>query len=110
MELLFVLFCGLVFGSFITCASWRLPRGEDVVVKASHCPQCSAKLTFKDLWPVLSWVCSKGACRHCGAKISARYPLTELATAALFLLIYARYGLTTPGIILALMAVALMVM
>ena len=110
IEVLFVLFCGLVFGSFITCASWRLPRDEDVVFKASHCPTCKAKLGFKDLWPVLSWLSSKGECRHCGARVSVRYPLIELITAILFLLIYSRYGLTAQGVILALLAVALLIM
>jgi len=109
-EFLFVLFSGFVFGSFVTLASWRLPLGEDIVVKPSRCPQCEARLGFRDLWPVLSWFTSSGKCRHCHAKISARYPLIEIATAALFLLVYARYGLTFPGILLALMGVALLIM
>src|SRR5271154_5209537 len=100
MTILFTLFCGLVFGSFITLASWRLPRGEDIIVKPSRCPKCENKLGFRDLWPVLSWALSKGKCRHCGTKVSARYPLIEIVTAALFLLVYSRYGITAPGIIL----------
>jgi leader peptidase (prepilin peptidase) / N-methyltransferase len=110
IEFLFVLFVGLAFGSFITCASWRLPREEDIVVKPSYCPTCNAKLGFKDLWPVFSWVASKGKCRHCKASVSARYPITELITGGLFLFIYARYGLTLQGIILAMMGVALLIM
>ncbi len=110
MELFFVLVIGLVVGSFITCASYRLPRDEDIIRKPSYCPHCNAKLTFKDLWPVASWAMSKGKCRHCAAKISARYPLVELATAAAFLLIYARYGMTAQGTTLALFAVALLIM
>src|SRR4051812_8689122 len=98
MELLFVLFAGLVFGSFVTCASYRLPLEQDIVVKPSYCPHCNARLGFKDLWPVLSWLTNRGKCRHCQVKVSARYPLTELATAALFLLVYAHYGLTGQGI------------
>jgi prepilin signal peptidase PulO-like enzyme (type II secretory pathway) len=34
--------------------------------------------------------------------VSARYPLTELATAGVFLLIYAQYGVTLQGVLLAL--------
>ncbi len=33
--------------------------------------------------PVLSWILSGGHCRHCGARISPAYPLTELAAAAI---------------------------
>ncbi len=110
LELLFVLFAGLCFGSFITCASYRLPLEIDVVKKPSYCPSCNAKLGFRDLWPVFSWVTSGGKCRHCSAKISIRYPLIEIATAIIFLLIYARFGLTPLGITVALMAVALLIM
>jgi leader peptidase (prepilin peptidase)/N-methyltransferase len=110
VEILFVLYCGLVFGSFVTCASYRLPLEQDIVSKPSYCPKCNAKLGFRDLWPVLSWVCSKGKCRHCKAPISVRYPLTEIVTAATFLLVYSRYGLTFSGVLVALMAVALLIM
>jgi leader peptidase (prepilin peptidase)/N-methyltransferase len=110
IEILFVLFCGLCFGSFITLASWRLPREEDIVVRPSRCPKCGARLGFKDLWPVLSWAVSGGKCFHCKSPVSLRYPLTELVTAGIFLLLYSRYGLTLPGIWLALLAVALLVM
>lgn len=110
IELLFVLFTGLIFGSFITCASYRLPRDLDVVKKPSYCPSCNTKLTFKDLWPVASWMMNKGKCRHCDAPVSVRYPLIELITTAVFLLLYARYGLSLQGMLLALFAVALLVM
>jgi len=110
ISLLFVLFSGLVFGSFVTLASYRLPLGEDILVRPSRCPKCETRLGFKDLWPVFSWLCSRGKCRHCKNPVSIRYPLTETATAALFLLIYARYDLTPPGIVLALMGVALLIM
>jgi prepilin signal peptidase PulO-like enzyme (type II secretory pathway) len=110
IEFLFVLFCGLAFGSFVTLASYRLPLEQDIVVKPSRCPKCETPLTFKDLWPVFSWVMSKGKCRHCGAPISARYPLIEIATAAVILLVYSTYGLSPLGIVLALMGVTLMVM
>jgi prepilin signal peptidase PulO-like enzyme (type II secretory pathway) len=110
IEFLFVLFCGLAFGSFVTCASYRLPLDQDIVRKPSYCPKCNVKLGFKDLWPVLSWVTSKGKCRHCAAPVSVRYPLTELATAAVFLAIYATYGLTPLSVVLALTGVTLMIM
>jgi prepilin signal peptidase PulO-like enzyme (type II secretory pathway) len=107
----FIIFCiGLIFGSFVTCASYRLPLGIDIVKKPSYCPNCETKLGFRDLWPVLSWLLSGGKCRHCGAGISPRYPLIELITGALFLFIYTRYGLIPQSFILMAAAVVLMIM
>ena len=106
----FVLLCGLAFGSLITLLTYRLPLGEDVVVKPSRCPKCETKLQFIDLLPIVSWLFTQGRCRYCHAPISLRYPLTELVTVTVFLLLYGQYGLTAQGVLLALMWTALMVM
>jgi prepilin signal peptidase PulO-like enzyme (type II secretory pathway) len=109
-ELLLVVIAGLAFGSFVTCASYRLPLGIDVVRKPSFCPTCATRLSFKDLCPVFSWVFTGGKCRYCAAKISLRYPLIEIVMSLIFILIYALCGLTLPAFILAGMAVCLMIM
>lgn len=110
LEYILVIAIGLAFGSFVTCMSHRLPLGEDVVKKPSYCPSCSAILTLRDLWPLFSWLLSLGKCRHCAAPVSIRYPLTEIATAFLFLLVYYKFGLSVQAFILCLMVVALMIM
>lgn len=74
---------GLVVGSFLNVVVYRLPRGISVVRPPSSCPSCEAQLTLVDLVPVLSWVALRARCRHCGAHVSERYPLVELATGAL---------------------------
>ncbi len=99
---------GLVWGSFITMLSYRLPRGEDVVFKASHCPRCAHRLGFFDLIPLCSWLINKGACRYCCAKISIRYPLIEATLALLFLQVYSQFGLSLQALLLALVAAFLL--
>ena len=42
--------------------------------------------------PVLSWLMLKARCSACGVRISARYPLIEIATAALFAGVAWRFG------------------
>jgi leader peptidase (prepilin peptidase)/N-methyltransferase len=49
------------------------------------CPSCGNVIRARDNVPVVSWLILRGRCRHCGARISPVYPLTELATGALFL-------------------------
>jgi leader peptidase (prepilin peptidase)/N-methyltransferase len=75
---------GLVFGSFLTVVIHRIPAGESIVRPRSRCPACGAEIRARDNVPVVSWVLLRGRCRACGERISAEYPLVELATAALF--------------------------
>src|SRR3954468_15901301 len=83
---------GLVIGSFLNVVIWRVPRGESVVRPASHCPGCGNEIGNRDNIPVLSWLLLRGRCRYCGRRISIRYPLVELATAALFAGFAVRFG------------------
>jgi leader peptidase (prepilin peptidase) / N-methyltransferase len=84
---------GLVIGSFLNVVIWRVPRGESVVSPPSHCPGCDAPIAPRDNVPVLSWLMLRGRCRHCHNPISVRYPLVELATGVLFVLMVVRFGL-----------------
>jgi prepilin signal peptidase PulO-like enzyme (type II secretory pathway) len=101
---------GLLFGSFATMASYRLPHGEDWVFKPSHCTSCSHRLGLLDLFPIFSWLSARGKCRHCHAKISARYPLTEALTAILFTVVYIKFGISLTAIAMALLVVSLVIM
>lgn len=83
---------GLVIGSFLNVVIYRVPRHESVVTPPSACPACQHQLAAKDNIPVLSWLLLRGKCRYCAAPISARYPLVELLTAVLFLLITLVFG------------------
>ncbi|GIU99651.1 MAG: prepilin peptidase [Actinomycetota bacterium] len=75
---------GLAFGSFLTVVIHRVPAGGSVVRPRSRCPSCGTAIRARDNVPVLSWLLLRGRCRSCGARISAAYPLTELATGLLF--------------------------
>ncbi len=75
---------GLVVGSFLTVVIHRMPAGESLVRPRSGCLRCGAEIAARDNVPVLSWLLLRGRCRSCGASISPVYPLTELATGALF--------------------------
>lgn len=76
---------GLLIGSFLTVVAHRVPRRESVVGPRSRCPACGAQIAAYDNLPVVSWLALRGRARCCGAAISKRYPLTELAVGILFL-------------------------
>ena len=83
---------GLVLGSFLNVVVHRLPRGESLVRPGSRCPACGRSIRPWENVPLLSWILLRGRCRGCGVRISWRYPVVELCTGILFLLVAARYG------------------
>src|SRR5271169_3737753 len=85
---------GLAFGSFLNVCVYRLPLDLSVVKPRSACPRCKRPIAFYDNLPVVSWLLLRGRCRHCQAKISARYLFVEVLTGALFLGCYAYFGPT----------------
>jgi len=102
---------GLAVGSFLNVVvyrvpkmlerSWRLQCHElmaanvptatpteqqptfNLAVPGSACPHCGHAIGVLENIPLLSFLAQKGRCKHCGAKISIRYPLVELLTAVL---------------------------
>ena len=98
----------LLIGSFLNVVIYRLPlilerewqaqcaemagqpapsaTGTETLTLAtprSFCPACKAPVRAIHNVPVVSWLALRGRCAHCGARIPARYPLVELATAVL---------------------------
>ncbi|AJQ56238.1 TPA: prepilin peptidase [Aeromonas hydrophila] len=70
------------------------PQQEErynLMVPRSACPHCGHAITAMENIPLLSWLWLKGRCRECQAPISARYPLVELLTALLSLVVAATY-------------------
>lgn len=108
---------GLLVGSFLNVVVYRLPRmlerqwaadcaeltGAPVpeeaperfnlLVPRSRCPNCGHAIRWYENIPVFSWLALRGKCSQCKARISARYPLVELVTAAFFAICGWRFGL-----------------
>lgn len=84
---------GAIVGSFLNVCIYRLPRDESVVRPRSHCPGCGRLIAWYDNVPVLSWLLLRAKCRHCGMRISAQYPLVELAVSLAWALAVWRYGM-----------------
>ncbi|CAH2773617.1 MAG: Leader peptidase (Prepilin peptidase) (EC / N-methyltransferase (EC [uncultured Caballeronia sp.] len=121
----FAVMFGLVIGSFLTVVVHRLPvmlerawRSEveaampeatrpaadpypkrfNLAVPRSACPRCNYVLRAWENIPVISYLVLRGRCSACGARVSPRYPLTELATVALAALSLYAYGPVWAGL------------
>lgn len=78
---------GLIAGSFFNVCIHRLPRRESIVAPRSRCPNCLTTLRWWENVPIVSWLLQRGRCRTCGTAISWIYPVVELATAAVVVLV-----------------------
>ncbi|MEK7616155.1 MAG: prepilin peptidase [Patescibacteria group bacterium] len=79
---------GLIVGSFLNVLIYRIPHGEGFFAGRSHCPYCGHRLVWYDLVPLVSFVLLRGHCRYCSERISLQYPLIELISGLLFVLLW----------------------
>lgn len=87
-NIIFFVF-GLCMGSFLNCVVYWLEKEKrNNLCGRSFCPNCLHVLNSFELIPILSFVFSKGKCRHCNKKISWQYPAVEILTGIVFLLIF----------------------
>ena len=112
----------LMIGSFLNVVIFRLPKmleqgwkrecrefladevstptntGDEEIITlstpSSTCPSCQHKIRFYENIPLISWLFLRGKCSQCQSNISLRYPLVELATAILSVVIAANFGVT----------------
>ena len=93
MELFIVFVFGLLFGSFLNVVILRIPKDESIVFGASHCYSCHKVLKPWHNIPLFSWIFLGGKCAYCKSKISAQYPLIELLSALMFMVIASKFTL-----------------
>jgi leader peptidase (prepilin peptidase)/N-methyltransferase len=76
------------------CHEWQEQQAADItpgdfnlVVPRSQCPTCGHGITALENIPVLSYLFLGGKCANCKTPISVQYPLIELSTALLSILV-----------------------
>ncbi|MDD2362299.1 MAG: prepilin peptidase [Oscillospiraceae bacterium] len=106
----YTILIGLIIGSFLNVLIYRVPLKLSFVKGASFCPKCKHKLSWLDLFPVLSYIFLFGKCRYCKDGISPRYPAIELLNALCYYLVYLRFGLTPAAFVYAVICSCLIVL
>lgn len=92
---------GICIGSFLNVCIFRLPAGESLTKKNSHCMTCGAEIKRYDLIPIISWLfVLKGKCRSCGEKISGRYPLVEFLNGILYVFVFMKFDMFSCGVMM----------
>ena len=85
---------GANVASFAGVISERFYTGQGFLTGRSRCDACNAQLSPLALVPILSYLLSQGRSLCCGARISARSPITEMLLGGLFVLSYFKLGIT----------------
>ena len=96
INLLFIFFFGACVGSFLGVVVDRVPQGKSIVKGRSQCDHCHRKLGFFDLIPVFSFIFLGGRCRYCHRRLSIFYPVVELLTGVLFVIVFLTQGIMNP--------------
>lgn len=79
---------GTIIGSFLNVVILRYNTGESFLTGSSRCFKCGKNLKWSELIPIFSFLFQRGKCSKCKTKISWQYPLVEIITGLLFLLIF----------------------
>ncbi len=66
----------------------------DLILPRSRCQSCGHQITAIENIPIISYLFLKGKCSNCGAQISIRYPLIELATGLLAIIVANYFGVS----------------
>ncbi len=120
---------GLLIGSFLNVVIYRLPKMMErewaaecaelagkppeptetfnLLLPRSRCQHCGHAIRWYENIPIVSYVFLRGKCSACGAPISLRYPMVELATGALFGYCGWRWGITSTGVVWCAFAAAI---
>ncbi|MGR3979877.1 prepilin peptidase [Pseudoalteromonas sp. 1181_04] len=65
----------------------------------STCPKCKTAIKPWQNIPVISWLLLKGRCASCSNPISVRYPIVEMLTAVLSLIVAYTFGATDQALL-----------
>ncbi len=100
MGIIMLLVIGPALGNYATSVVYRLPKGETPFEKHPYCGDCGTMLQPKDLFPLWSFLFSKGKCNYCGVKIRPMYFCIELISLVICLTNFLFFGITEAFILL----------
>lgn len=101
LEWVFLTLTALCIGSFINVLILRIPAAQSVVSPPSACPACENKLRWHHNIPLVSYAILRGRCGFCATPISLQYPVVELLTALLFILVFVKEGFGLPALLIS---------
>ncbi|MDX2094708.1 MAG: prepilin peptidase [Alphaproteobacteria bacterium] len=110
MGILWMLVLGPAVGNYACSVVYRLPRGKTPFERHPYCGHCNADLKPVDLFPIGSWLSTRGKCRYCAGVIPGIYTLIELACGAVFVSYFLHFGMSEAFLLYAAYAVFVVIL
>lgn len=98
LFLFFIFIIGTCIGSFLNVVVLRAFSNESICFPGSKCPSCNTPLKWYHNIPILSYLILKGKCAFCKDTISVQYPIIELLTGILFVIVFIKFGINLNAI------------
>lgn len=116
LSVFFILVFSVMVGSFLNVVIYRLPlmmkrswreqcqeiskipaaniptNRFNLIAPRSRCPHCKSQITAMQNIPIVSYLILNGKCANCAADISMRYPMIELITGILSVIVVWHFG------------------
>lgn len=101
---------GPAVGNYACSVVYRLPRGKTPFERHPYCGHCNADLKPIDLFPIWSWLSTRGKCRYCAGPIPSIYTVIEVACGAVFIAYFLQFGISEQFLLYTTYAVFVVIM
>lgn len=94
IGIIWMIVLGPAVGNYACSVVYRLPRGKTPFERHPFCGHCNADLKPIDLFPIWSWVSTRGKCRYCAGEIPGVYTVIEAVSGAVFIGYFLKFGIS----------------
>lgn len=84
----FTFIFGTIIGSFLNVVIYRYNSGTSPLTGRSHCFSCGKTLSWRELFPLVSFLVARGRCAKCSVRLSWQYPIVEALSGAIFVAVF----------------------
>ena len=94
IGIIWMMVLGPAVGNYACSVVYRLPLSKTPFERHPYCGHCNTDLKPIDLFPIISYLLTRGKCRYCAGKIPSIYTVIEIACLVLFIGNFLLFGIS----------------